>query len=122
MRQLLALAALLPLAACASGPPREWEKAGTDREMARQDLGECRRAASAEALRIQYDGFVGFSHFRSPYYGRGGYFFRQQRADSDRFYNESRLTNFCMHNKGYELNLVQTDGAPVTSPPPPRSP
>ena len=121
MRPLLALLALLPLAACA-GTLREWEKPGVDREAARHDLGECRRAASAEAFRMQSDfGFSGFPRFRPGYSARPDYFFRQQGFYSDRVYDEQRLAMFCMRNKGYELTPVQTEEAPPT-PVPPRSP
>ena len=121
MRALLALLALLPLAACA-GTPREWEKPGVGREAARQDLGECRRAASAEAFRMQSDfGFSGFPRFRPGYSARPDYLLRQQALDSDRGYSEQRLAMLCMRNKGYELTPVHSEEAPAT-PVPPRSP
>ena len=91
MRPFLALLALLSLAACA-GPPREWAKPDADREAARQDLTLCRRAAAAEALRLQVD-------YSLPRFG----FYYRPRFDNDRAYNEQRLTSFCMRNKGYEL-------------------
>lgn len=116
MRPFLALLALLSLAACA-GTPREWEKPGADRAMAKQDLGDCRRAASAETFSARSDfGFPGFSRSR-----RSDYFFRPSALDSDRGHSEQRLAMFCMRNKGYELTPVATEVVPATQPPP-RSP
>jgi hypothetical protein len=121
MRPRLALLALLPLTACA-GPPREWEKPGADRATAKQDLGECRRAAAAEAYRMQPD--YGGLRFRPAYFARPA-FFRHSGFDYyDRGYSEQRLIVFCMHNKGYDLTPVQDDAAPASpvNPVPPRSP
>ncbi len=66
---------------------------------------------------------VGFPRLGPPYYGRGDIFYRQQRVENERSYNEIRLTSFCMHNKGYELTPVTPpETAPTSPPPPPRSP
>jgi hypothetical protein len=43
------------------------------------------------------------------------------RADSDRFLTETRLTAFCMRNKGYEQVPVQPQ-IQAPPPPPPTSP
>ena len=124
MRHLLALAAAMSLAACAS-PPRQWEKEGATPQITGADLVECRRAARHEAFNeASYFGFGGFSRFgpyygyrHGPFFGAGPYFWGGPDLP---FYREDRLTAFCMRNKGYEL--VTLPPAPTVRPgvvPPP---
>jgi hypothetical protein len=103
MRKVLPLAVMLAVAGC--GTPMHWEKQGADPEMLKADMTDCRRAASQEAFH-QYAFDTGFTRFGAPYWGyaaRPSYGAWRSRLDSDRSYAESRLTNFCMRNKGYEL-------------------
>jgi hypothetical protein len=103
MRKVFALAALTGLAGC--GTPSHWEKPGADLEATRADVRDCRRLASQEAFRQQaFD--VGFARYGSPWWGyphRPSYAVFRSRLDTDRFYSDHRLTNFCMRSKGYEL-------------------
>jgi hypothetical protein len=96
MRKVLPLALLLALGACAA--PTHWEKPGVTEEVLAHDLTDCRQAAAQEAMRYPYG-------FGPPFgaYGRSSYFLWQQRQESDRFYAENRLREFCMRNKGYAL-------------------
>ncbi len=103
MRRILPFLMLGPLmlggvAAC-SFPQTRWEKAGVDDQAAVADLVACRHAAQQEA----------FATYPYPY---GSPFFGYRRwayVEDNRFYAESRLANFCMRSKGYQL---------VTVPPP----
>ena len=110
MRTLL-LIALLSLAGCATAF-REWDRPGSDREAAKQDLVECRRAASGLTISSQVDPLPLYPR----YYGRASF---RSGYDTDQGYYVQRLTNNCMRNKGYELNAVPADGAgpaPAISP------
>ena len=118
MSRYAILLLLLPVAAC-STVPREWEKPGADSAVAHQDLGDCRKAATAEAFRMQTDQYPFGFHRSRPFYGG---FHRSWAAfpdyGSDRLYNEQRLTAFCMNNKGYALTPVAPErGQPETPPP-----
>ena len=105
MRQILPFLMLAALGACAL-PETRWEKDGADRAMAMTDLGSCRKAARDESLAAYPFGYpLGFpasSPPSSPFYGVSGSLF----WDQNRVYAESRLTQFCMHNKGYQLVTV----------------
>jgi hypothetical protein len=119
MRRLLILAAVTSLTACASSPPRLWEKEGATPQTTTADLVECRRAARQEAFYETSNlGFGGYSRFgpipyyayrRGPYFGprpfyrRGPYFWGYWGAPDVEFNQQSRLSAFCMRNKGYEL-------------------
>ena len=112
-RVLFVLMACAGIGACAG--PRQWEKTGADREMARQDLRDCRRAASNEAWRTSPDNVP--QRYPSPsahLRGRADPYF--SRRDNDRVANESRLIGFCMRNKGYELNASPTELSPPSRP------
>jgi hypothetical protein len=108
---------LMTLAVAGCAGSLQWEKAGADRETAKQELRECRRAATTEAWRIspanvptrhRWPVSSGYHSSRpDPYFVRN---------DNDRLTNERRLTSFCMRNKGYELSPVPTELSP-TSPP-----
>jgi len=87
MRKLLAFALMTATVACAQ--PARWEKAGVDEKAMTADMATCRRAAEDEAFK-EYPGPAYFSLYR------WGYF------DQRRFYEEGRLTDFCMRNKGYQ--------------------
>jgi hypothetical protein len=102
MRKILSVLMLAMVAACAL-PQTRWEKDGADDTLTAGDLTYCRQAARNEAFQAYPFGFG------SPFYG-----FRHWAAwDDNRYYTESRLTDFCMRNKGYQL---------VTIPPPQASP
>jgi len=97
MRPNIGLPLLLMMAASAcSMPQTRWEKADTDEKTMTDDLSACRRAAEQEAF-VLYP-----SAFGPPFlwYHRWAYF------NDNRFYAESRLTNFCMRNKGYQLITI----------------
>lgn len=103
MRKILPFALMLGVAACGAGS--HWEKAGAAPETTRADMADCRRAASQEAFRT-YAFDTGFTRFGAPWWGyptRPSYAMWRSRLESDRLYAESRLTSFCMRNKGYEL-------------------
>lgn len=115
MRRLLILAAVTSLTACASSPPRLWEKEGATPQTTTADLLECRRAARQEAsYETGYIGFGGYSRFgpfpsygyrRGPYFWPGPFYRRGPfwGAPEVEFNQQSRLSAFCMRNKGYEL-------------------
>ncbi len=88
---------LFALVSACSFPETRWEKAGSDEKATQNDLVDCRRAARREAFEA------------SPYFAYGPPFwgFRYwDRFESNRFYTENRLTDFCMRNKGYQLVTV----------------
>ena len=107
IRNSIALAVLL-LAACA---PMQWVKPDASAEQLEQDLKMCQDEAWREATwrsahyvnaigPMVYQDSVGRRFLVWPY----GPF-----ADpwGDRFMEESRLANFCMRAKGYELAPVK---------------
>jgi hypothetical protein len=97
----------LALSACEQ-PPTRWEKPGADEKATADDLVTCRRAAQEEA----------FSEF-PPTFPRFVVFRRYAYYDDNRFYTETRLTDFCMRNKGYTLITIQPPKTqPPASPPP----
>ena len=109
---------LMVLAVGGCAGPRQWEKPGADREMANQDLRDCRRAAAIEARRIypgnvpmRYPSPISSPHLSGrfdPYYVR--------RDTNDRVTNEVRLAGSCMRNKGYEFNQLPTEVSPTSRP------
>jgi hypothetical protein len=110
MRKVLTV--ILALSAVACGPAMRWEKPGVDDKTTADDLIGCRLAARDEVER-EFPFYYPWPSYptRHPIYW--------QRAELDRSYGESRLTSFCMRNKGY----AQVPAAPQTqAPPPPASP
>jgi len=105
MKRLLTLVALF--AAAGGCAPMEWVKADATPEQAAEDSKQCQDVAWREAnLRwaryygaygpMQYQDSIGrrflvwpWGPFSDPY--------------GDRYLEESRLTNYCMRAKGYEL-------------------
>jgi hypothetical protein len=102
MRRILPVLMLFAVAACGL-PETRWEKDGADEKLTAGDLTYCRKAARDEAFQVSPFGYD------SPFYG----FHRWTLLNDNRSYTESRLTDFCMHNKGYQL---------VTVPPPQATP
>ncbi|HTR88319.1 MAG TPA: hypothetical protein VMI56_27810 [Reyranella sp.] len=110
MRNVFGLVLLLATAAC-SLPQTRWEKPGADEKTTAGDLVTCRRAAQQEAMRdLPWPGPV-------PIGPRS--FFYRDNIESDRFYMEHRLTDFCMRNKGYTLVTIPPA---QTGPPSPEQP
>ena len=97
MRRILPFLMLAALQAC-SFPETRWEKEGADHAMAMNDLAGCRKAARDEAFAAYPFGYP----LGSPFYG----FQRSMWWDDNRQYAESRLTQFCMRNMGYQLVTV----------------
>ena len=117
----VAVAAALALAGC---DKYAWERPGTTDTVLQGDYKDCRQQAQQEAFRsyafytgfpIMGPGYWGFRHY--PDYG-----YWRQRVDSDRFFYENRLTNFCMRNKGYTLVKVDDNYQAVPPATPPTSP
>jgi hypothetical protein len=114
MRWILLGSMGLAVAGCAG--QLQWEKPGADREAAKQELRDCRRAATAEAWRIsprnvpmRYSSLSGAraTGWTDPYFDRRG---------SDRMSDEKRITGICMRAKGYDLNPVPTELSPTSRP------
>jgi len=98
MRKVLPIVLLLAVAGCAT--PSRWEKPGVSEEALAHDMADCRQAAAQESMRVYPYGYG----YGWPYWGgRTNYMLWQQRQESDRFYAENRLREFCMRNKGYAL-------------------
>ncbi|MBS0520843.1 MAG: hypothetical protein JSR90_19240 [Proteobacteria bacterium] len=105
---------LLALASACSFPETRWEKAGSDEKATAADLSDCRRAARQEA----FDAWPYFV-YGPPYWGWGPPYWGPpywSGVSSDRFYNEGRLTDFCMRNKGYRLVTVTPPRTTVPAP------
>ena len=82
---LIALAGAACLAACT---PMQWVKPGATPEEMSRDATQCQDEAFLEAN----------THLWPYYRGR-----RLSSLRNDPFFDEARLTNFCMRIKGYEL-------------------
>ena len=103
LRTSLLLLLLLSAAACA---PLYWVRADTEPEHLEQDMAQCRQQAWREAswrtwlYRPFGPTVIHDLHGRRvlvwPYSPFGDPF-------GERFFEESRLTDFCMRAKGYEL-------------------
>ncbi len=78
----------------------QWVKPDAPPEQISLDAAQCQDEAWREAQ---------FRSWPSRYYGRGR---RYGSGFSDPFFEESRLSDFCMRIKGYELVPVET-GADV---------
>ena len=109
MQRFLAAVLLAALAACA---PMEWTRSDATPEQMAADMRACRDQAWRETSwsSLSY-GSWGPPMLSDPYFGRRylGWPYYSPFGDpfGDRFLEESRLTNFCMRAKGYDL-------APVT--------
>jgi hypothetical protein len=95
MRRILPFLLVLAVAACAL-PETRWEKDGADEALSMNDLSYCRKAARDEAFSAYPFGFS------SPFYG----FHRWPNWEDNRLLAESRLTQFCMRAKGYQLVTI----------------
>lgn len=116
MRRILPSLILLAASGCAF-PETRWEKPGADEKVAANDLSICRRAARQETF--QAAPLYGFGYgFGAPSWR----FPRWSFYESDRFYAEGRLTDFCMRNKGYELVTIKPPQATPPSAPTPAPP
>ena len=112
MRRILPSLILLAVSGCAI-PETRWVKPGADEKVAASDLSTCRRAAQQETFQAAPLYGFGFG-FGAPYWRFRHWSF----YESDRFYTENRLTDFCMRNKGYQLVTIEPPQAtpPATSP------
>jgi hypothetical protein len=96
MRNLLPIALLLTLAACAS--PTRWEKPGVSEETKESDLTICRHAAARQGL----------AYYPSAVNAPPGWAYQQQwdimdtYSDDFRYHADFQLTAACMRYKGYE--------------------
>lgn len=109
MPRLAAAVSLLLLAACA---PVEWARSDATPEQMAADMRACREQAARETswASLSTWGAYGPAMFSDPFgrrYLGWPYFGAFSDPFGDRFMEESRLANFCMRAKGYEL-------APVT--------
>ena len=104
MRSIISAALLLLAAACT---PMEWVRPGTDSTQLRADIQQCQQDAWHEArLRSSLYGPFGPLMYRDALGRRvyaGGPFWDPW---GDRFMEESRLAQFCMRTKGYELKEI----------------
>jgi hypothetical protein len=97
---------LLALAVAGCGEPATYTRTGAPPEVAKADLEACQIAARDETW--GYGPFIGGGFYGGRGWGRGwgggvGFFMGQQRWDMERSYQQDRLTDFCMRNKGYAL-------------------
>jgi hypothetical protein len=110
MQRFAAAVLLAALAACA---PMEWTRGDASPEQAAADMRACRDQAWRETswTSFGYYGPFGPALFSDPFGRRyfGWPYYASPFGDpyGDRFFEESRLSSFCMRAKGYEL-------APVT--------
>lgn len=98
MRGIPPVLLLLALSGCAF-PETRWEKPGADEQATKSDLLACRQAAQQET-------FIAFPYFGFGYGPPYSRFRHWGFYESDRFYTEGRLTDFCMRNKGYRLVTI----------------
>jgi hypothetical protein len=107
MKRLCASLILLAAAACA---PMDWTRTDAPADVRDGDLRACREQAWHEAGYLS----LGWPYFRGPFaydpFGRSltaPYYSPFTDPHGQRFFDEARLTDFCMRAKGYDL-------APVT--------
>jgi hypothetical protein len=116
MRRLIPLAFLL----AAGCTPLQWSRPDTSPEQFSQDVAFCQQEAWREA---QWHSFL----FLNRYYGgttivdsRGRHMFVPYAPFGDpfgdRYYDEARLTHFCMRAKGYDLVPVESAKAETIQP------
>lgn len=105
MQRVFAVLLLAAVGACA---PMEWSRGDATPEQRQADMRACRDQAWRETMwnSFGYYGVMGPAVFADPF-GRvyPGWPAYRPFGDpfGDRFLEESRLTNFCMRAKGYEL-------------------
>ncbi len=110
MRRLLGLVSLVALlAGCA---PMDWTRSDATPEQLAADMRACREQAWRETTwnSFGYYGAMGPAVFSDPFGRRYfGWPYYSPFGDpfGDRFLEESRLTDFCMRAKGYELAPVR---------------
>jgi hypothetical protein len=80
---------LVSLTACT---PMEWTRPDATRDQVRTDASDCQQRAWREAQWRSYAS--GPRGWRYPYWG-------------DRYYDENRLTRFCMEVRGYTLKAAE---------------
>lgn len=102
---LLGVAALLTLGACAQTATR-WDKPQATAEAAAADLQDCRVQAQKEAFRSVGPYSAGYP-FHGPPFFRGWRYDYEARLRQEQYFAETRLTSFCMRNKGYERVVVE---------------
>jgi hypothetical protein len=123
MRRPAAFAAVAAALAVAGCDKYAWERPGVTEEALQADYKDCRQQAQSEAFRTYafYSGFpiMGPGYWNYRY--QPDYWFWRQRIDSERFFYENRLTNFCMRNKGYTLVKIDENvqAVPSNAPLPP---
>lgn len=103
MKRLLALVSLVAaLAACA---PMEWTRGDATPEQREADMRACRDQAWREATWNAFHYYGPTGVFADPFGRRTLWPYYSPFGDpfGDRFLEESRLANFCMRAKGYEL-------------------
>ena len=96
MKRTFSAVLLLLLAACT---PMQWVRPDSPPpEHIQADVQHCQAAAWNEARMRNLTSFPGYGpwRYRSPYSPFGDPY-------GDRFLDESRLADFCMRSKGYEL-------------------
>jgi hypothetical protein len=92
---------LLLVAACT---PMQWVRADADATQAQTDSKDCQMQAWQEARWRAYP-YAGVPYMYRDPFGRPflGSYSPFWDPFGDRFMEESRLTNFCMRAKGYDL-------------------
>ncbi|TWT10542.1 hypothetical protein [Reyranella sp. CPCC 100927] len=127
MPRATALATLLAALTLGGCGQYAWERPDTTEATLVADQKDCRQQAYSEAFR-SYAFYTGFPLMGPSYWGYRSYpdyWYWRQRLESERFFYESRLTNFCMRNKGYTLVKVGDDVQavpPTTAPVAPVAP
>jgi hypothetical protein len=98
----LTLLVLVALSAC--GPPMRWEHPRLSDSDARVEVHDCQRQAWAEA---QSRAFFARSMFPSYARGRDGRIYAYdpwgRSSFNDTWFEEMRLRDFCLRNKGFRL-------------------
>jgi len=96
MHRVFALSLLLLGTACA---PMQWVRPGADAAQVDADTQQCRQQAWQET-RSTYFPYMSFPMYSRRFSGPFG------DPWGDRFMEESRLAQFCMRVKGYELQAA----------------
>lgn len=108
MKRVAMVLISMAVAACA---PMDWTKSDAAPDQVEADLRSCRQQAWREASWLSFEYYRGYGPFfydpfGRPYYG-WPYYTPFADPFGDRFLQESRLTDFCMRAKGYELAPVK---------------